>query len=125
MRIIISTMAVQQEAVWKGIELVGRVSFGVIVGLVLALCSPAPGLAQDIAIVRIAYLSQVVERPPKLSNLELPPQDDGMRGGQLAIKDNNTTGRFMKQAFELHDVSVPPDCACAAALAGCERPRSP
>ena len=89
--------------------MVGRLSIGVMLGLALALWGRTPGFAQDMAIVRIAYLSQVVERPPKLSNLELAPQDEGIRGGQLAIKDNNTTGRFMMQAFELHDVSVPPE----------------
>ncbi len=100
-------MAVKQHVVSGGVELVWRFSIGVIAALAMVLWSRAPESAQDVAIVRIAYLSHVVERPPKLSNLELPPQDEGIRGGQLAIKDNNTTGRFMKQAFELHDVSVP------------------
>ena len=53
------------------------------------------------------YLSQIVERPPNLSNLELPPGDEGIRGGQVAIDDNNTTGRFLKQEFTLKAVSVP------------------
>ncbi len=77
--------------------------------LVLAFApwAPAAGQTQGSETVRIAYLSQVIERPPKLSNLDLPPDDEGVQGGRLAIKDNNTTGRFMKQAFELHDVSVP------------------
>ncbi len=88
------------------------------VSLVLAsvLWAPAGGRAQEVETVRIAYLSQVVELPPKLSNLELPPEDDGVRGGELAIKDNNTTGSFMNQAFELHHVSVPPEGALVAAF---------
>ncbi len=65
--------------------------------------------AAEPAQVPIAYLSQVVERPPKLSNLDIPPEDAGIAGGQLSIKDNNTTGRFLKQEFTLEAVSVPAD----------------
>jgi ABC transporter substrate binding protein (PQQ-dependent alcohol dehydrogenase system) len=63
--------------------------------------------AQDFLRIPIAYLSQVVETPANLSNLELPPADEGIRGGQVAIEDNNTTGRFLKQEFTLKAVSVP------------------
>ena len=66
--------------------------------------------------IRIAYVSQIVERPPNLSNLELPPGDEGIRGGQVAIDDNNTTGRFLKQDFSLKVVSVPPNGDARAAL---------
>ncbi len=84
--------------------------------LVIAPWAPAAGQTQASETVRIAYLSQITERPPKLSNLELPPDDEGVQGGRLAIKDNNTTGRFMNQAFELHDVSVPPEGDALAAF---------
>jgi ABC transporter substrate binding protein (PQQ-dependent alcohol dehydrogenase system) len=84
-------------------------SAGVVLLLWPVLWAPVAGHAQEPEIVRIAYLSQVPERPPKLSNLDLPPDDEGVQGGRLAIKDNNTTGRFMKQAFEFYDVSVPPE----------------
>ena len=39
--------------------------------------------------------------PPPLSLLDFPPQDDGVAGARLAINDNNTTGRFLKQEFTL------------------------
>lgn len=67
------------------------------------------GRAQEVARLPIAYLSQVVERPPRLSNLDLPPEDQGFAGGRLAIADNNTTGRFLKQEFVLEEVDVPVD----------------
>jgi len=89
---------------------------GLLLSAAFVLWVPASGLAQGLATVRIAYLSQAVELPPKLSNLDLPPEDEGVRGGHLAIKDNNTTGRFMKQAFEFHDVSVPPGGDATAAF---------
>lgn len=68
-----------------------------------------PSLAQEVAAIPIAYLSQEVELPPKLSNLELPPGDEGVAGGLLSIKDNNTTGFFLKQSFQLEIKDVPPD----------------
>lgn len=40
-------------------------------------------------------------RLPPLSLLDLPPKDDGLAGAKLAIDDNNTTGRFLKQDFQL------------------------
>ncbi|MGZ9112627.1 MAG: ABC transporter substrate-binding protein [Rhodoplanes sp.] len=72
--------------------------------------------AQDYQRIPIAYVSQIVERPPNLSNLELPPADDGAAGGQVAIDDNNTTGRFLKQDFSLKAVSLPPNGDARASL---------
>ncbi len=60
----------------------------------------------SVAVVRIAVLSQLVERPPALSNLEVPPDDSGLLGARMAIKENNTTGHFMKQSFELREKIV-------------------
>ncbi len=93
-----------------------RLTAGILVLLALVTWSPVDGRAQGLETVRIAYLSQVSERPPKLSNLELPPEDEGVQGGRLAVEDNNTTGRFMKQSFEFHDVSVPPEGDVLAAF---------
>ncbi len=66
--------------------------------------------------VRIAVLSQTEDRPPALSNLETPPADDGILGARLAIDDNNTTGRFMKQRFELGERIVEPRGDAVAAF---------
>ena len=88
----------------------------IFLALAVLIAVPRPGWTGEVAKVRIAYLSQVVELPPKLSNLELPPEGEGLQGGELAIKDNNTTGSFMKQAFELHSVSVPVDGDVTAAF---------
>lgn len=41
------------------------------------------------------------DRLPPLSLLDIPPPDDGVAGGKLAVADNNTTGRFLKQEFSL------------------------
>ena len=92
----------------------GPVAARLLLALAL-LCGLSPA-ALAVETVRIALLSQIVELPPKLSNLDLPPEDEGLRGGELAVRDNNTTGRFLKQAFELHPVSVPPEGDAIAAF---------
>ena len=72
--------------------------------------------SQDAATVRIAYLTQEVEQPPALSNLDEPPSDEGLAGARLAIADNDSTGRFLKQRFDLDAVTVPIDGDPADAL---------
>ena len=52
-------------------------------------------------IVRIVLARELRDRPPPLSLLDFPPEDDGIAGARLAINDNNTTGRFLNQEFAL------------------------
>lgn len=59
--------------------------------------------------IEILYLEHQQERPATLSNLDVPPEDDGLQGARLGIADNNTTGRFLKQNYRLREVIVPPD----------------
>lgn len=49
------------------------------------------------------YIEFKKKRPPTLSNLVAPPEDDGLQGSRLAIKDNNTTGVFLKQNYRLEE----------------------
>lgn len=54
---------------------------------------------------RILMVREIREEElPPLSLLDIPPPDDGLAGAQLAIEDNNTTGRFLKQEFILENV---------------------
>ena len=62
---------------------------------------PAPNKMHRIAIVLARERRDV---PPPLSLLDIPPPDDGIAGARLAISDNNTTGRFLKQEFALEVV---------------------
>ena len=84
-----------------------RISFMVCVAALALWAGAARAEQGNVAVVRIAVLSQLVERPPALSNLELPPDDSGLLGARMAIMENNTTGRFMKQRFELREKIVP------------------
>ncbi len=81
--------------------------------MLIAVTSPA---LADVAKVEIAVLSQPLELPPKLSNLDIPPDDDGIAGGELSIRDNNTTGRFLKQEFALTSVALAPEGDALAAF---------
>lgn len=59
----------------------------------------------DILKFRILMAREIQEDAlPPLSLLDIPPPDDGLAGAKLAIEDNNTTGRFLKQEFILESV---------------------
>ena len=51
--------------------------------------------------IAIVLAREQRDRPPPLSLLDFPPEDDGVAGARLAVNDNNTTGRFLKQEFTL------------------------
>ena len=56
----------------------------------------------DAAVLRIGYI-RAAEQSQTISLLDKPTRDDGLAGALLAIDDNNTTGRFTGQQFELVD----------------------
>ena len=84
-------------------------------GVALVLTVRAP--RAEAATVRVGYI-RWTERRPTISLLDKPPPDDGLAGARLAINDNNTTGRFMNQQFDLSDVSVRESDDPVAALEG-------
>jgi ABC transporter substrate binding protein (PQQ-dependent alcohol dehydrogenase system) len=61
----------------------------------------APGAAPAATRVPIAIVKAEQERVIPISRLHIVPEDAGVRGAELAITDNNTTGRFTNQSFEL------------------------
>ena len=73
-------------------------------------------LAQP-AETKIGYLRRL-EPKTTLSLADIPPDNNGIAGAQLAINDNNTTGRFLNQRFALEDVVLADKDDPAAALAG-------
>ena len=64
--------------------------------ILYACCLPARA---DIA-VSIGYLELRTARPPVLSNLDPVPEDEGLAGAELGLKDNATTGRFLHHSYE-------------------------
>ncbi len=69
----------------------------------------------NVSVVEIGFLKQLREKLPKLSNLELPPDDDGVLGGEQGVIDNNGTGQFLNQKFtftsKILDVDDDPETA--------------
>jgi len=61
----------------------------------------------DAAAIRIGYAHWIAARPT-ISLLDRPSRDEGLAGAKMALEDNNTTGRFMNQQFELTEHQVRP-----------------
>lgn len=49
--------------------------------------------------VTIGYIQWIPDQGPVLSNVIPEPEDAGLRGAELAIADNNTTGKFLDQKY--------------------------
>ncbi|BDA86322.1 ABC transporter substrate-binding protein [Aureimonas sp. SA4125] len=73
--------------------------------------APAPpaaaATAPSPAVIRIGFLRSY-EKTTALSVLDEPPEDIGLAGANLAIADNNTTGKFTGQNFTLETVTSKP-----------------
>ena len=89
-----------------------RMTCGLACALTLGLASTAEAQVE----VHIHYLKQIVEAPPTLSNLDPIPEDLGLRGAELGLEDNITTGRFLGQTYTLSVTEVEPDGDFAGAL---------
>jgi hypothetical protein len=63
---------------------------------------------KQITEIKIGYL-RAYEPHLTLSLLDLPPRDEGIAGANVAIGDNNTTGKFLGQKFTLDTVEIKPD----------------
>lgn len=77
--------------------------------------SVAPARA-GATLIRIGYVRST-ERRPTISVLDKPAPNDGLAGATLAIDDNNTTGGFLGQRFEVIDTPARPGSNVATALA--------
>ncbi|MDR3534436.1 MAG: ABC transporter substrate-binding protein [Rhodopila sp.] len=70
-----------------------------------ALVTTVSEVRADEVSVRVGYL-RWADRRPTISLLDKPAPDEGLAGARLAISDNNTTGRFINQKFELVDAPL-------------------
>ncbi|WP_027577998.1 ABC transporter substrate-binding protein [Bradyrhizobium sp. Ai1a-2] len=64
-----------------------------------------PVCAAEPIAIGIGYLSRAGVQQ-KLSLVEQPAENDGIAGARLAIEDNNTTGKFLNQRFNLEEVRL-------------------
>jgi ABC transporter substrate binding protein (PQQ-dependent alcohol dehydrogenase system) len=74
----------------------------------------APALANPL-LVKIGVLRQVHSNET-LSILDLPAADDTLAGALLGATDNNTTGKFTNQSFEVVDAKLAASDDAAAAI---------
>lgn len=75
----------------------------------LPVVAPDAALAQENLRIRIGYIGQQIPEPLPLSLAEPVLTDRGLMGARVAREDNATTGRFMKQDYELIELVVPED----------------
>lgn len=67
--------------------------------------APAPAVEPTPVEVKIGLITREVP-PPPLYDLLAVPEDDAVAGATLAIKDNNGTGAFTGQHFELETATL-------------------
>ena len=60
-----------------------------------------PSFAADTVNVKVGYVQWTPDSGPVLSNVLPEPEDAGLRGAELAMADNSTTGKFMGHRYEL------------------------
>lgn len=73
----------------------------VIAVLVFSMLIALPIHAADRIAVKIGYIQWAPDQGPVLSNVLPEPEDAGLRGAELAISDNSTTGKFMGHTYTL------------------------
>lgn len=73
--------------------------------MIALLAVPASRARAEPAVIKVGYLRWAVRRPT-ISLLDKPASDNGLAGARLAMSDNNTTGRFLNQQFDLLDVPI-------------------
>jgi ABC transporter substrate binding protein (PQQ-dependent alcohol dehydrogenase system) len=77
--------------------------------LIIPLFSAEFVYAKAKQIINIAYLTQEQNLPPPLSNLDAFIKNKGVAGAELGIDDDNTTGEFTGQQYNLKNFIVPLD----------------
>ena len=55
--------------------------------------------------IKIGYL-RGTQPKTSISLVDIPAENNGIAGAQLAINDNNTTGKFLDQRFSLEEVQL-------------------
>jgi len=85
--------------------------------VLLLFCFLEPVYAKEQTVVNVLYLKIQQAERPTLSNLDPIPEDLGLKGAELGVKDNNTTGSFLGYKFDLDVKQFEEDDVEAAKLA--------
>lgn len=84
-----------------------NLGIAILIALTTLLLSASQLAAKDAKLIDIAYLAFEKPTLPVLSNVLPIPSNSGLSGAQLAISDNNTTGKFLNQKYSLLSFSSP------------------
>jgi ABC transporter substrate binding protein (PQQ-dependent alcohol dehydrogenase system) len=79
-----------------------------LIGAVAASVVVAHALAAEPVEIGIGFLGRAGIKET-LSLIEQPAANNGVAGAQLAIEDNNTTGKFLDQHFTLEEIRLKPN----------------
>ncbi|MGZ3289742.1 MAG: ABC transporter substrate-binding protein, partial [Xanthobacteraceae bacterium] len=74
--------------------------FRVLFAVCALMASSGMGLADEPLEIKIGYLHQAPSRI-RISLIDVPAANDGLAGAQLAIEEDNATGRFLNQRYTL------------------------
>jgi ABC transporter substrate binding protein (PQQ-dependent alcohol dehydrogenase system) len=75
-------------------------ALAVLSALLVAISGASTSRAEEITEIEIGYL-HAIESKERISLMDVPAANDGVAGAQLAVDDDNTTGRFTKQHYTL------------------------
>jgi ABC transporter substrate binding protein (PQQ-dependent alcohol dehydrogenase system) len=78
-----------------------------VLALVIVLGLDLAARAQDPLDIKIGYLRRA-HHQETISLVQMPPPDNGLAGAQMAVKDSDTTGRFINQRYSLIDLHLKP-----------------
>tara|TARA_Y100000310_G_scaffold268145_1_gene280599 strand:+ start:2168 stop:3355 length:1188 start_codon:yes stop_codon:yes gene_type:complete len=67
-----------------------------------------PLQSEDIQQIKIVHLNRIIERAPTIYSINPEIINNGILGSRMGIKDNNTTGKFTNQNFELIEKNIMP-----------------
>jgi ABC transporter substrate binding protein (PQQ-dependent alcohol dehydrogenase system) len=76
-----------------------------VIGAFILFVAAAPAGAAPLT-VKIGYVGRAAEKKIPISLLDYPPDNNGVAGARLALADNNGTGRFIGQRFELEEIRL-------------------
>ncbi|MEM9060528.1 MAG: ABC transporter substrate-binding protein [Pseudomonadota bacterium] len=80
-----------------------------LLAFVCAATLPVAATAQDAIVIKTAILTVKHKREKPISRLDLPPRDIAVAGARQATLDNNSTGKFLNQTYELVEETARPD----------------
>tara|TARA_B100000959_G_C14967043_1_gene618190 strand:- start:1320 stop:2507 length:1188 start_codon:yes stop_codon:yes gene_type:complete len=67
-----------------------------------------PLQSEDTQQIKIVHLNRIIERAPTIYSINPEIINNGILGSRMGIKDNNTTGKFTNQNFELIEKNIMP-----------------